>query len=141
MANMGKSILKHLWKNKVNTAFGVWTGLDTYQEKRQEGAGVISSAASGVIDAALPMMMPISVYMGMELATGIPTAAVEGAIAANQYKHKLAQEARGQAFVNAKFNDTQQAYTMRQAGMAIAERSKYNVNQAMLGNEAKYMMK
>lgn len=30
---------------------------------------------------------------------------------------------------------------MRQAGMAIAQRSRYNVQQAMLGNEAKYMMR
>ena len=44
-------------------------------------------------------------------------------------------------FAHAQFNDTEQAYTMRQAGMAIAKRSRYNINQAMLGNEAKYMMK
>ena len=39
-------------------------------------------------------------------------------------------------FYNATFNDTQQAYTMRQAGMQLAENSKYNLQQSLMGNEA-----
>lgn len=138
---IGSAIWKHLKNNKMNIGMGGYFGYETYNEKRQEGAGTVTAAAAGAFEAVLPMMISMPAYIGYELATGIPTMAVEGTIAANQYKRKLAQEARGQAFSNAKFNDTQQAYTMRQAGMAIAERSKYNINQAMLGNEAKYMMK
>ena len=44
-------------------------------------------------------------------------------------------------FSNATFVDTKQAYTMRQAGMQLAQASKYNLQQAMLGNEASMMYK
>ena len=42
-------------------------------------------------------------------------------------------------FSNATFVDTQQAYTMRQAGMQMAQASRYNLQQTLLGNEAQYM--
>ena len=44
-------------------------------------------------------------------------------------------------FANATFVDTKQAYTMRQAGMQLAEASKYNLQQSLLGNEATSMYK
>ena len=40
-------------------------------------------------------------------------------------------------FSNSTFIDTQQTYTMRQAGMNLAKQSKYNIQQAMMGDEAR----
>ena len=37
------------------------------------------------------------------------------------------------------FVDGQQIYTMRQAGMALAQKAKYQVQAAQMGNEAQFM--
>jgi hypothetical protein len=79
--------------------------------------------------------------MGMQALSAAPQAAAKAARFYGQWNRHLSQMAKQQAFQNASFSDTEQAYTMRQAGMAIAQRSRYNTQQAMLGNEAKYMLK
>lgn len=141
--SLATSVLKQLKKpgNLINVGFGGWAAADTYKTKRQEGHGAITSAAAAAFDATLPLMMGAPAYMGLQLVTGAPEAAMSGYTSYHQYKRQLAAESRNQAFMNAKFDDTEQAHTMRQAGMAIAQRSKYNMQHAMLGNEAKYMMK
>ena len=40
-------------------------------------------------------------------------------------------------FANSTFVDTQQTYTMRQAGMNLARQGQYAMQQAMLGDEAR----
>jgi len=70
-----------------------------------------------------------------------PRLAVEGMAAADTWRRNPARSNSNEAFVNAQFEDTQQVHTMRQAGMAIAQRSRYNTQVAMMGNEASYMMK
>ena len=51
----------------------------------------------------------------------------------------MAQRASGQPFQNAMFNETDGAYTMRQAAMNVMKRTQYNNKMAVIGNEAKYM--
>ena len=138
------SVAKYLLKNKgtvLNGGIGVWSGMATYQDKREQGAGKLSAATSAGLDMALPMMMSFKKYMGLELAMNAPGLAYDAYKAANDYRRQLGRENSGQAFVNAKFNDNAQIFTMRQAAMAMAERSKYNTQQMMLGREAKYMRK
>lgn len=137
---MLKAVGKFLWNNKINAAFAGWAGTSTYQEDRESGMGVVGSAGHAVLEAALPFIsMPL--YIGYEVLSGAPGEMIKGIDAADRYRRQLMKESSNRAFVNAHFDDTEQAYTMRQRGMAIAKRSKYNVQQAMLGNEAKYMMK
>ena len=77
--------------------------------------------------------------MALEAVSAIPGAAVDFAQWQASYRRQLGREQRQAAFQNAAFQDTQSTYTMRQAGMAIAERSRYNTQQAMLGREASYI--
>ena len=138
------SISKFLWKNKgtaFNTAIGGYGALSTYQEQREQGSGVAASAAAAAMEFSLPMMMSTKAYLGLQLLSGAPEMAFDAYNSMSKYRRQLTRESTGQAFLNARFDDTQQAYTMRQAGMAIAQRSRYNTQQARLGNEAKYMMK
>lgn len=109
--------------------------------EKEGGAGTLSAAASAGMDLALPMMMNVGPYLALEAVKELPSLAYNGYMAADQYRRQLGRQSRNNAFINAKFDDTEQTYTMRQAGMAIAQRSRYNTQQAMLGNEAKYMMK
>lgn len=142
--SFGTSLLASKIKNVglgtvTNVGLGAYFGLDTYQEKRREGAGKISAMASGVLDAALPMMMTIPGYLALETLTNTPSAAYEFAKWQAGYRRQLGRDQKQQAFQTAAFQDTQQTYTMRQAGMAIAERSKYNMQQARLGREAQFL--
>lgn len=137
---MLKSVAQALWKNKFNAGIAGFVGVSTYKDDREAGAGFMSSVAHAGIEAALPLIN-LPAYFAYTAATVLPEATYKGYTAADQYKRKLAAEASNAAFVNARFNDTDQTYTMRQRGMEIARRGRYNTQQAMLGNEAKYMMK
>ena len=118
-------------------------GLSTYQEARQEGHGAVSSAIRGAGETALAAFMPGGIlgYMAFEAARNAPSLAYDAFIWQKDYRQQLGREQKQLAFQNAAFQETQATYTMRQAGMAIAERSRYNTQQAMLGNEARFMMK
>lgn len=135
------NILKHHKMTAANVGFGIWAGSDAYQEAKQEGAGTIGAVASGVAEGALPMLLSFPGYLAYEAIANGGEYAMQGATALSAYRRNMARSMSNRGFVNAHFDDTQQAFTMRQAGMAIAERSKYNTQQAMMGNEARFMRK
>ena len=118
-------------------------GISTYQEARQEGHGVVGSAVRGVGETALAAFMPGGIlgYMAFEAARNAPSLAYDAYQWQKDYRRQLGREQKQLAFQNTAFQETQATYTMRQAGMAIAARSRHNTEQAMLGNEARYMMK
>lgn len=133
--------LKNHGGDLFNYGTGVAFGISTYQEKREEGNGILSSVAHGAMDTVLPLTMGVWPYMALQVASGLPSMAMAGVETYGRYKRQLGNLQRNHAFQTANFSDTEQAFTMRQAGMNIAKRSKYNIQQAMLGNEAKYMLK
>ena len=139
LGNLAGKALEQVANHKVGTALGAYSALDSYQTSREEGKGVVSSMAVAGMDFALPYMLGGWGYAAYTAATELPGFAIEAYSALDSRRRQLARDTSGAAFASAHFNDSQMAYTMRQAGMNIAERSKYNINQAMLGNEAKYM--
>ena len=141
MAIVGKlaqTILSNKSKS-LNAGFTLWSGIDTYQTEREKGSNIMSSLASAGFDMALTNVLGIGGYLAYTAAKELPSLAFNGYQAYNQYSRQLGLAQRNQAFQNMQYNDTEQVYTMRQAGMEIAKRSRYNTQQAMLGNEAKYM--
>ena len=135
------NMVKNHKMTAANAGFSAWAGIDSYQTARDEGGSKAGAIAGAVADAAIPAVLSAPAY-GMYLAaTELPSLAVSATDALGTYKRNMAKASSNRAFVNAHFDDTQQAFTMRQAGMAIAERSKYNMQQAMMGNEARYMRK
>lgn len=147
MASIPSALLKHLSKRNIgigsalNAGASVYFGVDAYQTAREEGHGVAVSAAKAAGEFALPMVMGTPLYLAFDVLPELPGAALQAYNAIGQRKRELGKQNMGGAFSNSQFNDTQQAFTMRQAGQAIAERSRYNIKQAQMGNEAKYMMK
>jgi hypothetical protein len=77
--------------------------------------------------------------IGLGAIKSVPTLAVNGFLGATKMARSMDRSSRNVAFNNATFVDTPQAYTMRQAGMQIAEASRYNLQQTLLGNEASSM--
>jgi len=126
----------------LGTAFSVgmplYFGAQEYKSAREEGNGVLMSGARAVGDFAVSEMMGWG-YLGLQLAPMIPKAAVGVAEGLNTMSRNMNRASVQGPFSNATFNDTQQTYTMRQAGMQLAQASKYNLQQTLMGNEAQYL--
>ena len=96
----------------------------------------MASAAAGIGEfAALEMLGPIS-YFALEGAPALGSFAVNAYDTIDKYGRNLQRQQRNVPFQNATFLDSQQTYTMRQAGMNLARQGKYAQQAAMLGNEA-----
>lgn len=116
-------------------------GTMTYQDAREQGQSVAGALGSAIFDTALSIGLSPAGYMAYQAIVDGPEMIQSGMNALETYKRQTAAAASNKAFVNSHFNDSDQIFTMRQAGMAVAERSKYNMQQAMMGNEARYMRK
>lgn len=125
----------------ANVAMGGYFGLDSYQEAKENGSGTAGAIGAAAMDTILPAAMGFVPYLAYEAVTHAPEMAMAGMNAYDQYSRGLGRAQRNAPFANSQFNDTEQVYTMRQAGMAIAQRSKYNMQQARMGREAQFMMK
>ena len=125
--------LGHVITGGVTAAMAI----NQYGEERESGKGVLGAATSAVVDNALPFLMGFGAYAVGAVAMNAPGAIMGGMEKVNTMARGMAQQSRNIPFNNSTFVDTEQAYTMRQAGMQLAQRSKYNVQQTMLGNEAR----
>lgn len=116
----------------------LYFGMQEYKTAREEGNGLIMSGARAVGDFAVSEMMGLG-YIGLGLAPLIPKGAVGIAESLNSMSRSMNRAAVSGPFTSGTFNDTQQTYTMRQAGMQLAQASKYNLQQTLMGNEAQYL--
>ena len=109
-----------------------------YRDARKEGSSVPGAI---VKSAGLYAFNEVAGWGGLalSLAAGLPGAAVQGIESISKYQREMNRSMRRIPFVNSNFQDFKQAYTMRQAGMQLAENSQYHLQQAMLGNEAQYL--
>lgn len=124
--------------NKTSTLFtGVMVGssIGTYNDKRNAGGGIVESGLNAMGDFALGYMS-WPVYLAGTAVSTLPSAGVAAWDYASQKSRQLQKSARNVPFQNATFLDSQQTYTMRQAGMNIAKQGRYAAQAAMLGNEA-----
>lgn len=126
------------WGEMIGAGMGIYFGAEDYTEQRREGASKFAAAAHAIGDFTVSMLAP-ELYMGGQLLSALPGAAYGAYKMQKEYRRNLANEQRNKPFGTANFIDTQQNYTMRQAGMAIAQQSNYATQRAMLGNEARFM--
>ena len=122
----------------ASLGMNLFFGAQTYKEARKEGHSVLGSVARGVADfalgEALGVMYPISMF-----AQQLPSMAVKGIEGLGKLTREKNNMQRHEAFGYANFQDTQQLATMRQSGMEMAKMANYNLQQTLMGNEAKYM--
>lgn len=141
LRNIAKKSFKNekgQWKKGAlfNAGLTGYFGVSEYSDSRAEGNGVIASAASAAGDMALQALLGFGGYLAV---TGIPalaTGAVDAYHALDQYGRQLKSQRRNLPFQNATFVDTQQTYTMRQAGMNLARQGQMAAQQTSMGNEA-----
>ena len=125
--------------NALNMLASGYFGVSGYNTAREEGSGVAMSVAKGAMETALPMVIGNIGYLAYLATTELPSLAVSAVESYGQYGRNLARNSNQAPFKNTQFAETQGTYTMRQAGMALAQKSKYNLQQTTLGNEAQYM--
>ena len=149
---MGKSILQTTMKAALRNSDGkislsrigegVFTGgllLNDYSSRRDEGDSVLSAAFGAAAQQGLAMATGFKGYMAFELLrnSGVIVDALESLSA--QRRAYYANEQYQAPFRTNTFVDNEQLYTMRQAGVALAQQAKYKQVAALMGNEARYM--
>lgn len=141
MANFLKTLMKEKGWGAMELAtvgMSVYSGYDEYKRARQNGHGVVMSAGAALGDFAIGEMLGIGGMIGLGAAQAVPSLAASAYRGVNKMARQMSRQRYGNMvpFYNSTFQDTQQAYTMRQAGMQLAENSKYNLQQSLMGNEA-----
>lgn len=124
----------------TGTAFSLGFGILDYIDARKEGRGVLQSAGSAAVNFVLPEIMGTAPYIAFEVAGALGNMGVQAIESANTQMRQMNRQMRNQQpFQGYTFVDSPQIYTMRQAGLALAQQSKYSLQQTMMGQEAKFM--
>lgn len=126
--------------SKIGTLANLAWSVPNYFDYRKEGQSRIGALGNTALDFVLPELLGFPLYIGYEIAKNLPSAAVSGVQNLSQMQRQYEKAVRDQSPFRANtFVDSQQIYTMRQAGMALAQQSKYALQQTMIGNEARHM--
>lgn len=142
MPGIPRAILEKFYKNGsiqkravAGLGMNAYFGISEYGDKRAEGNGVIHSALSAAGDMALGYLsMPL--LLAKDALPALAGAGVDVYYGIQQYGRSLQRQNRNTPFQNATFVDSQQTYTMRQAGMNLARQGQYAAQQTTMGNEA-----
>lgn len=123
-----------------NLAFSGYFAYDTYKEERAQGNSRLGALGSAAMEFVMPELLGVGGYMTYGLVKAAPGLIYDGAQSLSQQTRQMERAARDQApFRSNTFVDSQQIYTMRQAGLALAEQSKYALQQTLMGDEARFM--
>ena len=114
-------------------------GLMEYNSAREQGKSVLGAATQAI--GSEIFWDSTGFLLGTALTTlpALPKTAINIGENLSSMSRSMNRGAINTPFSNATFVDTQQTYTMRQAGMQMAQASRYNLQQTLLGNEAQYM--
>lgn len=125
--------------SKVDLAMSGITAIGKYKDSRKEGRGVVSSATRAGVDFAASQLMGPALYMGLTAARVAPKLAVNGAMYLQNEVRQMNTASRFRVFGDASFQDNDNLATMRQSGMELAKMANYNLEQTLMGNEARYL--
>lgn len=109
-----------------------------YKDARDKGRGKLASLATAGTEFALGELMG-GWYFPYQAIKAAPSLIVGGLEGAAKMQRSMNKTSRQVPFANGTFHDYNQAMTMRQAGMKMAQASRYNLQQAIMGNEAQYL--
>jgi hypothetical protein len=144
---LGKAMTKKLKGSGNPSGITGWTifggvvstasGISAYNQSRAQGNGVIGSAAHGLSEAFMAELVG-PLYFPAMAAVAAPKYAVRG-YESMMRKAREMERVGAAPFTGNTFVDTEQTYTMRQAGMQMIQGSILNTKKALLGNEAQYL--
>lgn len=137
--NALKGDSKFKFGKAFNTLFVAKTAVDSYKESRAEGKGVVSSTMRAGATAAVGEILGPKAYIAMMAAKALPTVAMKGADTLYREHRKMNSAANFLPLGGVNFQDSQELATMRQSGMELAKMSQYNLEQTLMGAEAKHL--
>ena len=123
----------------LGTGLMIYSPIAGYGERRDAGEGVVSSLVKTAGEEALLAMTGFLPYMGYELLKNSGVLVEAGESLATQRRAFYADSQYQAPFRTNTFVDNEQLYTMRQAGVALAQQAKYKQVATLMGNEARYM--
>lgn len=127
--------------SKLDIAMSSIGAISKYKDSRKQGRGVMSSVARAGVDFAASQLMGTGLYMGLAAFRAAPKALVTGAMYLQNEVRQMNTASRFRVFGDASFQDSDQLATMRQSGMEMAKMANYNLEQTLMGNEARYLHK
>lgn len=119
----------------INGAFAY----SDYKTARDEGSSRIGSLAKAGSTFAMGEILSVPAMLAFYALPAVPKLAIGAMEGIGKMQRQMNSDARRIPFSHSNFNDYQQAFTMRQAGMQLAQNSQYNLQQTLMGNEASYL--
>ena len=126
-------------KNAITVGFSAKAAVDKYKESRAEGKSAGSAAIrAGASAVAAEVLGPLgsTALMAAQVA---PKIAVEGANALYTEYRRMNSASNFVPLGGVNFQDSQELATMRQSGMELAKMAQYNLEQSLMGAEAKHL--
>lgn len=133
---------KKFWDGSriFGAAVGGYFFYETYKDERAQGNSRISALGSGAMSFIMPELLSFKGYLAYEAIKAAPGALLSAGQSISQQVRQMERAGQDMApFKSNTFVDSQQIYTMRQAGLALAEQSKYALQQSLMGDEARFM--
>lgn len=124
----------------LGVGFNTAVSISDYKDAREQGHSRLGSAAKAATSFAVGEVLG-GWMLPATLLPMVPQAAVGAIEGIGKMQRQMNYDSRRVPFNNATFNDYSQAFTMRQAGMQLAQNSQYNLQQSLMGNEAAYLYK
>lgn len=126
-------------KNAITVGFSAKAAVDKYKESRAEGKSAGSAAIrAGASAVAAEVLGPLgsTALMAAQVA---PKIAAEGANALYTEYRRMNSASNFVPLGGVNFQDSQELATMRQSGMELAKMAQYNLEQSLMGAEAKHL--
>lgn len=125
--------------NALNIGLSAIGAVAEYKEGRNEGKTVLGSAADAAVSFVAGEVLGWTGMLTIGAVKGATTLGLKGAKYAVESSRSMNNIQRFTPFADAQFQDTQQLATMRQSGMELAKMSQYNLQQTLMGTEARHL--
>lgn len=125
--------------NMLGVGMSAIGAIAEYKEGRNEGKTILGSAADAALSFAFTEAIGLTGAMALGAVKGVTSLGVKGTKYAIESSRSMNNIQRFTPFADAQFQDTQQLATMRQSGMELAKMSQYNLQQTLMGTEARHL--
>ena len=115
------------------------TAIDKYKESKAEGKSTASSLMRAGGAAVVGEILGPGGFVALTAAQTIPKAVIGGADALYKEHRRMNSASNFVPLGGVNFQDSQELATMRQSGMELAKMSQYNLEQSLMGAEAKHL--
>lgn len=123
----------------VTIGLAAKTAVDKYKESKAEGKSTGSSLIRAGGAAVVGEILGPGGYAALTIGQAVPKLIVNGADALYKESRRMNSVSNITPLGGVSFQDSQELATMRQSGMELAKMSQYNLEQSLMGAEAKHL--